>query len=151
MTQATAVRVEPPLVTALMERHGARRLDEETLEAFVAEPGEGVLFFTEDPLRYREVNDVAVILPELRSAAGAFRIGVMPPLIANANAARWGVRRWPALVFVREGTWLGNIEGVRDWGEYVSLARGLLAAAAQPLPARIIPLAAAGDCQGAHP
>ncbi len=135
---------EPPLVTRLVDRHGAVRLDEATLEAFVAAPGEAALFLTEDPVRFREVLDVAVILPELAAAAARpFRIGVLPPALANARAATWGVRRWPALVFVRAGAWLGNVEGLRDWRDYLDEVDTLLAGPERPLPARVIPVAAA--------
>ena len=136
---------EPPLVTRLVEQEGAVRLDEEGFEAFVASPGEAVLFFTADPVRFREVADLAVILPEIRAAAvRTFRIGVLPPALADAKAATWGVRRWPALVFLRAGGWLGNIEALRDWSEYLSLANALLAAETRPLPPKVIPVAAAG-------
>lgn len=141
---------EPALVTRLVDREGAVRLDASSFDAFVAAPGEAALFFTEDPARFREVNDLAVILPEIRRAAPrGFRIGVLPPPLANAQAAAWGVRRWPALVFVRAGGWLGNIEGLRDWSEYVSLAGELLAGETRAPPARVIPVAAAAAaCSG---
>jgi len=136
---------EPPLVTRLVEQHGAARLDDATFEAFVAAPGEAALFFTEDPVRFREVTDVAVILPELAAAAvRRFRIAVLPPPLANAKAATYGVRRWPALVFVRGGEWLGNVEGLRDWSEYLAAVNDLVEGEARPLPARVIPVAAAG-------
>lgn len=135
---------EPLLVTHLIEGHGAARLDEAKLESFLAQPGEGALFFTEDPMRFREVPDVAVILPELRRAAArSFRIGVLPPPLANANAARYGVRRWPALVFVRDGEWLGNVEGLRDWADYLAAVDELLVGPTRALPARVIPLSSA--------
>jgi len=141
--------VEPPLVTRLIASEGGVRLDEESLEAFVAQPGEAALFFTEDPARFREVPDVAVILPELRRAAvREFRIGVLPPPLANANAATYGVRRWPALVFVRGGEWLGNVEGLRDWSDYLAAVNELLAGPARPLPARVIPMACAAPSCG---
>lgn len=133
----------PPLVERLARQPGAACLDDAGFEAFLAAPGEAVLFFTEDPARFREVNDVAVILPEIRRAvARGFRIGVLPPALANAKAAQWGVRRWPALVFVRGGEWLGNIEGLRDWADYLALATELLEAVPRPLPPRVIPVTA---------
>ncbi len=136
---------EPPLVTRLVEKHGAVRLDEASLEAFVCAPGEAALFFTEDPIRFREVLDVAVILPELAGAASRrFRMGVLPPPLANARAATYGVRRWPALVFVRGGGWLGNVEGLRDWSEYLAAVDEVLRGETRPLPQRVIPVAAAG-------
>ena len=141
---AIAAPAEPPLVTRLVKEGGAVRLDEPSFEAFVRQPGETVLFFTEDPVRFREVLDVAVILPELRAGCSrAFRIGVLPPPLANAKAATWGVRRWPALVFLRGGEWLGNVEGLRDWGDYLEAANALLAGETRPLPARVIPVASA--------
>jgi len=136
---------EPPLVTQLVEKHGAARLDEAGFDAFVAAPGEAALFFTEDPVRFREVLDVAVIAPELAAAASRrFRIGVLPPPLANAKAATYGVRRWPALVFLRGGQWLGNIEGLRDWGDYLAAVNELIEGETRPLPPRVIPVAAAG-------
>lgn len=142
---AVPAAAEPALVTRLVEKDGAARLDEEGFAAFVAAPGEAVLFLTEDPARFREVNDLAVILPEIRSAASRpFRIGVLPPPLANAKASTWGVRRWPALVFLRGGAWLGNIEGLREWAEYLSLANALLEGEPRALPAKTIPVAVAG-------
>jgi hydrogenase-1 operon protein HyaE len=88
---------------------------------------------------------VAVILPELAAAASrTFRIGVLPPPLANARASTYGVRRWPALVFVRGGEWLGNVEGLRDWSDYLAAVNALVEGETHPLPARVIPLAAAG-------
>ena len=140
---------EPRLVTRLVEVFGASRLDEATLAPFISQPGAAVLFFTEDPVRFREVPDVAVILPELRRAATRpFHIGVLPPALASAHAAKYGVRRWPALVLTRDGEWLGNVEGLRDWPEYVAAVNELLEGPARPLPARVIPLAAAGSSCG---
>jgi len=136
---------EPPLVTRLVDELGATRLDEESFASFVDAPGESALFFTEDPVRFREVLDVAVIVPELAAAATRrFRIGVLPPPLANAKASTYGVRRWPALVFLREGRWLGNVEGLRDWGEYLAAVNELVEGEVRPLPARVIPVAAAG-------
>jgi len=141
---AIAFPVEPPLVTRLVKEGGAARLDDASFDAFLALPGEAVLFFTEDPVRFREVLDVAVILPELaRGCSRPFRIGVLPPPLANAKAATYGVRRWPALVFLRSGDWLGNVEGLRDWGDYIEAVNVLLEGESRPLPAKVIPVASA--------
>ena len=139
---AIATPAEPPLVTRLVNECGAQRLEEGTFDAFLAQPGESALFFTEDPIRFREVLDVAVILPELRAGCSRpFRIGVLPPPLANAKAATYGVRRWPAIVFLRSGEWLGNVEGLRDWNDYVAAANELLEGEARPLPPKVIPVA----------
>jgi hydrogenase-1 operon protein HyaE len=144
-TALPVVSTEPPLITRLVEKEGASRLDDASFDEFVGAAGEAVLFFTEDPMRFREVNDLAVILPEIRSAAARpFRMGVLPPPLANAKAALFGVRRWPALVFIRGGGWLGNIEGLREWSDYVALGNELLLGESRTLPPRVIPVAAAG-------
>lgn len=141
---APAAPAEPPLVTRLVTEGGAARLDESTCDAFIAQPGESVLFFTEDPIRFREVLDVAVILPELaKGCARPFRIGVLPPPLANAKASTYGVRRWPAIVFLRSGEWLGNVEGLRDWSDYIAAVNELLVAEPRPLPQKIIPVVSA--------
>ena len=141
---AIAAPLEPPLVARLVNEGGAVRLDDATFDAFVRSPGEAALFFTEDPVRFREVLDVAVILPELaRGGSRPFRIGVLPPPLANAKASTYGVRRWPALVFLRSGEWLGNVEGLRDWSDYVAAVNALLEGETRPLPPRVIPVASA--------
>jgi hydrogenase-1 operon protein HyaE len=68
---------------------------------------------------------------------------VLPPPLAVAKAPGYAVRRWPALVFVRSGAWLGNLEGLRDWREYLEAVNALLEGEARPLPSRVIPVAAA--------
>lgn len=134
-----------PLLERLVAQGGARLEDGAAVDAFAAAPGESVLFFTEDPVRVRETLDLAVILPEVRRAAPRpFRIGMLSPAVANERAATYGVRRWPALVFLRDGAFLGTIEGLREWAQYVELSRALLCGPVQALPPKVIPVAAQG-------
>jgi hydrogenase-1 operon protein HyaE len=121
--------VTHPLLRQLFERHGCARLEAEGLDEFIAAPGHVLLFFAEDPVRYRETLDLAVIAPELaRAFAGRFRTGVLLPEAARAVAPRYGFRRWPALVLLRDGRYLGAIDGVRNWDEYLREIDALLAA-----------------------
>jgi hydrogenase-1 operon protein HyaE len=91
----------------------------EGFDAFVSRPGHLLLFFADDPERIKETLDLAVILPEVASAfRGRFEVGVLLPAVANAIAPRYGVRRWPALVMLRDGEYVGAIEGIRDWEDY---------------------------------
>jgi hydrogenase-1 operon protein HyaE len=132
-----------PLVRRLIEVHGAIELDDAGFIPFCALPGETVLLLCEDPTRMRETPDFAVVLPELARACGkSFRIGVADSATVRLHHARFGVRTLPALVFLREGALLGTIEGLRDWGELVRLARDLLTGPAQPASARVIPISA---------
>jgi len=71
--------------------------------------------FSEDPLIYRETLDLAVIVPELAQAlAGRFRTGLLLPaaarLLAPRSASAAG-RRWCLL---RDGQYVGAIDGLRE-------------------------------------
>lgn len=146
---ATALPEPHPLIAQLVSKPGATRLDDaEALDTFLAQPGTTVLFFTEDPARIRETTDLAVILPEItRALCPDARIGVLMPALANARAATYGIRRWPALALLRDGGFLGTVEGLRDWSVYVQLVGEALASAPRALPPKTIPIAAAaGGC-----
>ena len=69
-----------PLVEQLFTRHGFVHVNADSLDAFAAAPGHALLVFTEDPVRFKETLDLAVIAPEVaRAFAGAFRTGVLLP------------------------------------------------------------------------
>jgi hydrogenase-1 operon protein HyaE len=133
-------------IDRLFDVYGFARLETAAqLDAFTARPGRAILFFTEDPARVRETLDLAVILPEVVRVHGPFdQVGVLLPALANERAAAYGVRRWPALVFLRDGGFLGAVEGLREWAQYVTLPREILAGPVCEPPRRVIPVAAAG-------
>ena len=57
-----------------------------------------MLVFVDDPVRYKETLDLAVIVPELHAArAGGFRVGAAAACSVAALAPRYGFARWPAL------------------------------------------------------
>jgi hydrogenase-1 operon protein HyaE len=118
-----------PLIAALVDRHGFVALDAATFHAFAAEPGTALVLLLEDPARYRETLDLAVIAPELAGAfPGAFRCAVATTPTSQDIAARFGVRRWPALLLLRAGGYVGAIEGLRDWDDYLASIGALLEA-----------------------
>ena len=43
-------------------------------------------------------------------------------------AVRYGFRRWPALVLLRGGAYVGAIDGLRTWDDYTNELARLLAA-----------------------
>jgi hydrogenase-1 operon protein HyaE len=140
-----------PLLARLVARGDCIALDESGFEDFVRRPGETLLFFAADPQRVRETLDLAVILPELlravvHPAARPVQVGLLAPDLAQRHAARHALARLPALVFLRGGEYLGAIEGLRDWAEYLRLADELLVAPARPLPAKRIAVSASGAC-----
>jgi len=117
-----------PLVERLVRELGVPEVGAGDVDAFLASPGDAVLFFTEDPKQYPESADVAVILPELMQALpGRFRAAIVERASERALQKRFGFARWPALVFVRGGDVVGAITGMHDWGEFVQKALDLLA------------------------
>ena len=82
--------------------HRGRRATTST--PFDARAGHTLLLFIEDPVRYKETLDLAVIVPELaRAFRGRFAVGVLLPEPRAAIAPRYGFRRWPAFVMLRDG------------------------------------------------
>jgi hydrogenase-1 operon protein HyaE len=119
----------PPLVARLFSHHGFAEVTAAGFDAFAAQPGHALLVFLEDPVRYKEVLDVAVIVPELAAAfAGRFRVGVLLPVAACELHVRYGFRRWPALVLLKNGAYVGAIDGLRNWSDYVDEIARLLEA-----------------------
>ena len=130
-----------PLVQRLTHELGYPLLDESNFAAFVESQEHCVLFFTEDPRSFRESDDVAVILLEL---VGAFAGRFVPAVIARHDerslGRRYGVRAWPALVFLRRGRYLGVITGVHDWTDFVAKAEEILAGEPSDPPQPRVPL-----------
>ena len=139
-----------PLITQLFTKHGCTEVDADTVEAFGQRPEHALLVFIEDPLRIRETLDVAVIVPQLAQAfPGHFRIGVLLPAAARQVQARYGFRRWPALVMLRDGAYVGAVDGLRSWDEYVQeIARLLEATPTRPPTIGIAVKTGAGHAAG---
>lgn len=124
-----------PLIARLLDDFGYPLLDDSNLEAFIAAPGEAVLFCGGDPLQYPECLDVAVVLPELlRAFPGRFRAGVCSTGLETAVQTRFGFNRWPALVFMRSGEYVGVITGIQDWSVYLERIQSLLATPSSRAP-----------------
>jgi hydrogenase-1 operon protein HyaE len=134
-------------IARMTTRHGFRLVPEEEAEHF-SPAGHVVLLLTEDPQRNLEVLDACVILPEALKAMG----DRLMPWVADHEASRalmrrFGVARAPAVVFLRDGEYLGVLNGIRDWAEYQAEVSSLLNGPALPKPIGI-PVRAA-DRQGA--
>jgi len=102
-----------------------------------------VILPLDDPAQRPEFFDLAVVLPEVlgQFETGAFRVVFTCPPQSAQIVRRFGVLRHPALVFLREGHYVGAIEGLRDWQDYLQSFAQLRTQAPQPAP---IPLAVAG-------
>lgn len=138
-----------PLIARLCAETGAPLLAADEIDAWASRAGRALLVFTEDPLMYRETLDLAVIVPELAHAfrgpdGAAFRVGVLLQKAGRAVAPRYGFRRWPALVMLADGQYVGAIDGLREWQEYLDLLGPLLTAPPTRAPTVGIPVTTAG-------
>lgn len=130
-----------PLIERLFSDYHFPRIGAADHDAFVADPGVSVLFFTGDPKQYKETNDVAVVLPELVKAyAGQLRPGVVERDAEAALQQRYGFKAWPALVFVRAGGWLGTVSGIQNWSDYLREINALLTAEPSRPPGFKVPV-----------
>ena len=140
-----------PLVEQLFSRHGFVRVDADSIDAFAAAPGHAMIVFTEDPVRFKETLDLAVIAPEVaRAFAGCFRVAALLPADARKVAPRYGFARWPALVVLKNGHYVGAIDGLRNWEEYVEEMQRLLTAEPTRAPSIGIAVKTAGDAGHCH-
>ena len=115
-----------PLLDRLTVELGYPTIDESTHDAFVQKTGTSVLFFAGDPQRFRDTTDVAVILPELVKEFPQLQPGVVAASDEDVLQKRYGFKKWPALVFLRDGGYLGAISGVQDWADYLQRIEQLL-------------------------
>jgi len=145
-TADTAAPAVHPLLAQLLSRHGYENLSVESIDAFLQPAGHALLMFTEDPLRVRETLDLAVIVPQLANAfPNRFRVGVLLPAAARELQPRYGVRRWPAFVVLRDGAYVGAVEGLRNWDEYLSELGRLLEAEPSRAPTIGVAIKTAGS------
>lgn len=114
------------LLEKLVEKHGLADLDSAGLQAFMDAPGDGVVLVLDEPDRVPESWDLAVIFPDLLGVSGVrLRGSVLRPTQAKSIQAQFGINRLPALLFLRDGGYVGVIQGLRDWNEYVSECRAM--------------------------
>ena len=124
-----------PLIDNMIRQYGYPLLHAEDLDTFIGAQAECVLFFSEDPARFPESNDVAMILPELvKEYGGRFAAAVIGQQDQRSLQARYGFREWPTLVFLRRGAYLGHVSRVQDWVDYLAMINDILGAETRPDP-----------------
>ena len=128
-----------PLLAGIIARHGYAEVDEAELAA--DEAPLALLLVAGDWWRLAEVNDAAVVLPELdKACAGHVAVRIARRSAERAFQKRFHFKTFPAMIFLRGGEYLGAIEGIRDWADYMTeipeiLAREPSAPPPFPLPA----------------
>lgn len=111
-----------PLITRLETEFGYPRLrSAHDVAEFLALPGMHCLFIPGDARRNLETADAAVILPELRMAfQNAFDCAVIDDAIEADLREHYRALKTPGLLFFRGPAFLGAIERVRDWSDYIA-------------------------------
>lgn len=147
---AAAAHPLHPLLARMVAATGGQLLDADAFAAWTeSDPGLALAVFAEDPARFKETLDIAVIVPELHAAAGGcFRVALLTPAASRALAPAYGVLRWPSLLVLRGGRYVGAVEGLRDWQTYVDELKHLFAAAPTRVPGVGIPLRSATPAPG---
>jgi hydrogenase-1 operon protein HyaE len=127
--------------------HGHTEVTLETLDDVATRAGMLVMLPLDNPAQRAEFFDLAVVLPEILRQFGpdtgsdTFHAAFACPPHSLAIAKRFGVLRHPALIFLREGRYVGAVEGLRDWADYLQSFARMRTQAPQPIP---IPLSASG-------
>lgn len=116
-----ATTVHPLLARLETEFHYPRLHSAHDVAEFLARPGIHCLFIPGDPRRNLETADAAVILPELRLAfQNVFDCAVVDDAIEASLREEHRALKTPGLLFFRAGTFLGAVEKVRDWSDYLA-------------------------------
>lgn len=126
------------LLQRLVRVNGLARLSDEGAEGvvgFAAGAGDSVVLLTDAPKRCPEAWDLAVVLPEVLKLFGSrLRAAVAEPALSAAIAARFGVTRFPALLFQRSGDYIGVLEGMREWSAFPAAFERMLGSAPARAP-----------------
>lgn len=119
-TQVAAIDPKThPGFARMREKEGFREFGEPDVEAMLSAQGLKFVVFADDPNKQKETLDIVVIAPEIkRSLPGVESAWVTDTAVGRALAARWGIRRLPALALFRGADFLGAMEGLAEWSAY---------------------------------
>ena len=111
-----------PLIARLETDFGYPRLQSTAdVAGLLARPGVHCLFIPGDARRNLETADAAVILPELRQAfQNAFDCALIDDAIEAGLREEYRALKTPGLLFFRGPDFLGAVERVRDWSDYIA-------------------------------
>lgn len=137
------------LLDKLVQNHKLADVDDAGFESFQHAPGNRVVLLLEEPDKVAESWDLAVIFPDLLATTGTRPpAAVSRPQHSAKLQARFGVKRMPALLFLRDGAYVGVVEGLRDWNELVAEFNAMLQAPVSRAPS--IGIAVTAAASGCH-
>lgn len=129
-----------PIVQNMIESRQYPLVNLDTLDEFTAAHRFTVLFFTQLMKPVPETADVAVILPELeRAFDDRFAVAVVAWEAQRDLQRRFRFSKYPSLVFLRDGEYLGAISGVLDWTDYLTDVAAILEAEPSEPPPFVFP------------
>ena len=134
------------LIDRLIDELGYTEVNAANHDEFVGQAGMNVLFFPGDPAIVKDATDVAVVLPELVKAfGGRLRAGVVTDTFGDGKTLKrhYGFSHFPALVFLRDGGYVGTICRIQDWSEYLGTISEFFAAPTRRPPGFKIPVVTA--------
>ena len=124
-----------PLLEGIIAREALPVVTADTLDDFAVGNGDTIIFAVGDWKRHVEVNDVAVILPELLKASnGLLKAAVLARDSERKVQTRFRFSKYPSLIFLRDGAYLGVIPQVLDWEDYIAEINKILAGNPVPPP-----------------
>jgi hydrogenase-1 operon protein HyaE len=131
-TPAKTGKAPHPLLTRLEVEFNWPRLHSlSDLAEFVNRPGAHCLFVPGDPARNLETADAAVILPELRMVfQHAFDCALVDDAIEATVRETHKALKAPGFLFFHTGRYLGAVEKIRDWDDYMTRITHILGLAA---------------------
>lgn len=121
-----------PLLTRLeTELRWPRLYSLSDVAEFLDRPGLHCLFIPGDPVRNLETADAAVILPELRMVfQHAFDCAVVDDAIESTLRETHRALKTPGFLFFQQSRYLGAVEKIRDWDDYMMRITHILGLAA---------------------
>ena len=113
-----------------LARQGFRQIGADALDDVATASGQLLVMLNADPQKYPEVLDNAVIVPEVlrEFPAGSFEVVYADSEDSRRIATRYGIVKFPALLFLRHGAYLGFIAGLLDWPDIVAAFAAQLSA-----------------------
>jgi hydrogenase-1 operon protein HyaE len=138
-----------PLLDRLAQ-HGYRQIGADALDDVAVASQQLLVMLNADPQKYPEVFDNAVIVPEVlrEFPAGSFEVVYADSDDSRRIAARFGIVKFPALLFLRHGAYLGVIAGLLDWPDIVAAFAAQLGAEPRRPPSVGIAVNAAPSAGG---
>jgi len=119
-----------------LAQQGYQPVDAEHLDALALQSPMLVVMLNEDPLKYPEVLDNLVIVPQVlrEFASGTFQVAYADQVHSRRIAQRFGIVKYPALLFLRQGEYVGVITGLMNWPDIVQAFADKLTAATSRAP-----------------